>query len=810
MSKRVEEQHSGKGQRRSECCNKGACGDPRRPTWIEALQDDVFATADMTAGANTEVKAVNGRDKDPVQNGGLVEMEEGLGGARQRADGVTSGDPSAKDFTASGMLNIDNYIYDGNGTDHVEGSPLTTRSGTVVAGPAGRKAAEGTVQGVEVEVMRLCGGCNIAKARSAFSKQQWLRADGWTRETARQCQNCLRAGGGHNEREDVSGNGVTTAARRQGLRKRTQSTQMTEDTCELRSLEQVLCPSSCRCSNAIPAAAHAKHGEPGGAESKVVVVNGEGVSESMLGVVATGVIEEGEIMTCFGSSATVQDGKEGQELVKIMSQLSEETGGGCQYTCSHNLCGQGFSASKVWVIPPQDIELLLQEPVSPQLREALNRRGPAGVGHFVNHTCCEVHRNAKLAVRWASQARRIAAVVVIATKQIQPGERVLVHYAPEGDDFGQWKRTFKCMCCQCRGVCGGGTASGPSDLLEAMRQAATPDWRRAAGLEGQGAAEVGRRVRVKTQDGSLVGNVMQQHESKVQVRGTLGRARQITSVMVDPRECEVIPDNLVWADLTISTSALRRVEYQQAATNQGDYLEDTVLTGLLRWGLHGDSAEAGLQPCLHRDWISGTFTFKYMHDVWQEVRANQGDNRMDLLAGVLQAVSQPDAQGTASRRAHRKGRWLQMDLNLYNNIMMPINIPQHWLLAWIDVKAKKMHLLDCSREYGKGWRGTIHGLMWIWLLASVRRRNTTTKDATAEPIWSIDLRTVDVNDLSLLPGFTREARERIRQCRRDKTETLSTVKNILGVDNVVKLTNLNIELRWGGAGAALSVEFRTL
>ena len=145
-----------------------------------------------------------------------------------------------------------------------------------------------------------------------------------------------------------------------------------------------------------------------------------------------------------------------------------------------------------------------------------------------------------------------------------------MHYAPEGDDFGQWKRTFKCKCCQCRGVCGGGTTSGPSDLLEAMRQAAPPDWRRAAGLEGQGAAEVGRRVRVKTQDGSLVGNVMQQHESKVQVRGTLGRARQITSVMVDPRECEVIPDNLVWADLTISTSALRRVEYQQAATNQGD------------------------------------------------------------------------------------------------------------------------------------------------------------------------------------------------------------------------------------------------
>ena len=42
--------------------------------------------------------------------------------------------------------------------------------------------------------------------------------------------------------------------------------------------------------------------------------------------------------------------------------------------------------------------------------------------------------------------------------------------------------------------------------------------------------------------------------------------------------------------------------------------------------------------------------------------------------------------------------------------------------------------------------------------------------------------------------------------------TLSTVKNILGVDNVVKLTNLNIELRWGGGWrpSALAVEFRTL
>ena len=167
------------------------------------------------------------------------------------------------------------------------------------------------------------------------------------------------------------------------------------------------------------------------------------------------------LITCFGSSATVQDGSVGQELASLMHHLSKQPGGGCQYTCGHNLDGEGFSATKVWVIPPQDTKLLLQEEVSAELRAALTRKGPAGVGHFVNHTCCSRHRNATLAVRWASEAKREARVIVTATTEISPGERVLVHYAPEGDDFEQWRGTFKCMCCKCRGVCGNGKTSGP-------------------------------------------------------------------------------------------------------------------------------------------------------------------------------------------------------------------------------------------------------------------------------------------------------------------------------------------------------------
>ena len=63
-----------------------------------------------------------------------------------------------------------------------------------------------------------------------------------------------------------------------------------------------------------------------------------------------------------------------QELASLMHHLSKQPGGGCQYTCSHNLDGKGFSATKVWVIPPQDTKLLLQEEVSDELRAALTRK----------------------------------------------------------------------------------------------------------------------------------------------------------------------------------------------------------------------------------------------------------------------------------------------------------------------------------------------------------------------------------------------------------------------------------------------------
>ena len=123
----------------------------------------------------------------------------------------------------------------------------------------------------------------------------------------------------------------------------------------------------------------------------------------------------------------------------------------------------------------------------------------------------------------------------------------------------------------------------------------------------------------------------------------------------------------------------------------------------------------------------------------------------------------------------------------------------HWLLAWIDTQNREMHLLDCSNTFGNRHSSTIHGLMWVWFLASVRRLNATLGEEIEEPVWSIDAQTADLNTLKLLPGFTRLNCEQIQQHRVGETGSLAGVKTILGSCNISKLTNLNIVVRWGGS-----------
>ncbi len=103
-----------------------------------------------------------------------------------------------------------------------------------------------------------------------------------------------------------------------------------------------------------------------------------------------------------------------------------------------------FGPTKVWVVPPPDVTLILQQAPSDTLKKALKQRGPEGVGHFIDHSCCPRHINAELAVRWVSDRRDLATVVVIVKKPILPGEWVWVNYATEDGTLEAWKKRFSC------------------------------------------------------------------------------------------------------------------------------------------------------------------------------------------------------------------------------------------------------------------------------------------------------------------------------------------------------------------------------
>jgi hypothetical protein len=54
-----------------------------------------------------------------------------------------------------------------------------------------------------------------------------------------------------------------------------------------------------------------------------------------------------------------------------------------------------------------------------------------------------------------------------------------------------------------------------------------------------------------------------------------------------------------------------------------------------------------------------------------------------------------------------------------------------------------MQMLDCAVKNNQQWGGQVHGLLWVWFLASVRRHRTAGMAIKEEPKWRIDIHTVD-------------------------------------------------------------------
>jgi hypothetical protein len=60
------------------------------------------------------------------------------------------------------------------------------------------------------------------------------------------------------------------------------------------------------------------------------------------------------------------------------------------------------------------------------------------VGHLIDHSCCPLHTNAELAVRWTSDAKELAVVIVVAKRPILAGEWVWVNYALNSAALVPW------------------------------------------------------------------------------------------------------------------------------------------------------------------------------------------------------------------------------------------------------------------------------------------------------------------------------------------------------------------------------------
>ena len=117
-----------------------------------------------------------------------------------------------------------------------------------------------------------------------------------------------------------------------------------------------------------------------------------------------------------------------------------------QYTILGNIHGK-----EVYLVPPQDAVLLLQDRISPGLRKQLKQHNTVeGLGQFANHTCCDTHWNANLevaAVDHHEETKSEPMGILRAKNDIEPDTEILTRYWHTKKDA--WHNIFVCQCCAC-------------------------------------------------------------------------------------------------------------------------------------------------------------------------------------------------------------------------------------------------------------------------------------------------------------------------------------------------------------------------
>ena len=102
---------------------------------------------------------------------------------------------------------------------------------------------------------------------------------------------------------------------------------------------------------------------------------------------STGKIWKNELIAVFGLTSAITKTDEISELKQAQEKRNSDLySTSMQYTVPGKIHGK-----EVYLAPPLDAALLLEDRISPKLRKRLKQHNAVeGVGQLVNHTCCDI------------------------------------------------------------------------------------------------------------------------------------------------------------------------------------------------------------------------------------------------------------------------------------------------------------------------------------------------------------------------------------------------------------------------------------
>ena len=143
---------------------------------------------------------------------------------------------------------------------------------------------------------------------------------------------------------------------------------------------------------------------------------------------STRLIRKNELIAVFGLTVAIINKPEILALKQALEKRNSDLYcTSIQYTILGNIHGK-----EVYLVPPQDAALLLQDRISPGLRKQLKQHNTIdGLGQFANHTCCDAHWNANLEVAAVDHHEETTSEpmgILRAKKDIEPDTEILTRY----------------------------------------------------------------------------------------------------------------------------------------------------------------------------------------------------------------------------------------------------------------------------------------------------------------------------------------------------------------------------------------------